>query len=74
MLRVVQTRRSEKPIVQPIESVDMDTSPSSESISGILVYFLSLLVAVFLGPLEAALGLALYSLLRNGEERRRTPS
>ena len=52
----------------------MDTGPSSESISGILVYFLSLLVAVFLGPLEAILGLALYSLLRNGEERRRTPS
>jgi len=52
----------------------MDTSPSSESISGILVYFLSLLVAVFLGPLEAILGLAIYSLFRNSEERRRTPS
>jgi len=57
-----------------IKLVDMDTSPSSESIFGMLVYFLSLLVAVFLGPLEAVLGLALYSLLRNSEERRQTLS
>lgn len=50
----------------------MDTSSSSESMFGILVYILSLLVAVFLGPLEAVLGLTLYSLLRNSEERRQT--
>jgi len=48
----------------------MDTSPSSESMFGMLVYFLSLLVAVFLGPLEAVLGLGLYWLLRNSEGRR----
>ena len=73
VLCVVRTCRSEKSIIQPIKLLDMDTSPSSESISGTLVYFLSLLVAVFLGPLEAVLGLALYSLLRNSEERRQTP-
>jgi len=52
----------------------MDTSPSNESIFGMLVYFLFLLVAVFLGPLEAVLGLALYSLLGNSEEQRQTLS
>jgi hypothetical protein len=46
----------------------MDTSPSSESIFGMLVYFLFLLVAVFLGPLEAVLGLALYWLLEDDEK------
>jgi len=50
----------------------MDINHSSESMFGMLVYFLSLLVAVFLGPLEAVLGLALYSLLRNSKERRQT--
>ncbi|WP_324665666.1 hypothetical protein [Haloarcula sediminis] len=52
----------------------MDTSPSSESIFGMLVYFLFLLLAVFLGPLEAVLGLALYWLLGDDEEQRQTPS
>ncbi len=52
----------------------MDTSPFTESISGMLVYFLFLLVAVLLGPLEAVLGLALYWLLGDDEKQRQSPS
>ncbi|MDZ5810812.1 hypothetical protein U4E84_05565 [Halorubrum sp. AD140] len=52
----------------------MDTSPSPESIFGMLVYFLFLLVAVFLGPLEAVLGLGLYWLFRDDEDQSQTPS
>jgi len=52
----------------------MDTSPSSGSMFDMLVYFLASLVAVFLGPLEAVLGLLLYSLLRNSEKQRQTLS
>ncbi len=52
----------------------MDPRSSTESVFGMLVYFLFLLVAVFLGPLEAGLGLALYWLLGDDEEQRPTPS
>ncbi|MFA1611059.1 hypothetical protein [Halobellus rubicundus] len=38
----------------------MDSSPSTESAFGLLAYFVLLLVAVFVGPLEAALGAVLY--------------
>lgn len=38
----------------------METSPSNQ---GLLAYLLFLLGAVFIGPLEAVLGLALYWLL-----------
>ena len=72
--RRLRIYRSEESIIQSIRLVDMDTSPSSESIFGMLVYFLFLLVAVFLGPLEAVLGLALYWLLGDDEEQRQTPS
>lgn len=43
----------------------MDTSPSNH---GLLAYLLFLLGAVFIGPLEAVLGLALYWLLGRQQE------
>jgi hypothetical protein len=61
-------------IIQPISLVDMDTSLSTESSFGMLVYFLFLLVAVFVGALEAVMILILYWLLGNDAEQRQTPS
>ena len=52
----------------------MNTSPSTESMFGMLVYFLFLLAAVLLGPLEAVLGLALYWLLGDDEKQRQSPN
>ncbi|ELY81697.1 hypothetical protein C486_06748 [Natrinema gari JCM 14663] len=51
----------------------MDTSPSTGSVFGLLVYFFFLLTAVFIGPLEAVLGLGLYWLYGDDAERRRAP-
>jgi hypothetical protein len=52
----------------------MNFRPSTESGFGMLVYLLFLLGAVFIGPLEAVLGLALYWLLGDDEEQRQTGS
>ena len=41
----------------------MDGSPSNESAHSMVAYVLFLLGAVFIGPLEAALGLVLYWML-----------
>ncbi|QCC61790.1 hypothetical protein DVR14_24990 (plasmid) [Natrinema thermotolerans] len=50
---------------------EMDTSRSNHGLSA---YFLFLLGAVFIGPLEAVLGLALYWLLGSQEESPQTES
>ena len=42
---------------------------SSESMLGMLVYSVFLLLAVFIGPLEAVLGLAFYWLLGDEEKQ-----
>ena len=47
----------------------MNPSTSNESLFGMLAYVGFLLVAVFLGPLEAGLGLALYWLLGDDTEQ-----
>lgn len=49
----------------------MDTSRSDH---GLLAYLLFLLGAVFIGPLEAVLGLALYWLLGSREDSPRKES
>jgi hypothetical protein len=48
----------------------MDATPSTGSLYDILVYLLFMLGAVFVGPLEAVLGLALYWLVGNQGQAR----
>ncbi|WP_440990645.1 hypothetical protein [Haloarchaeobius baliensis] len=46
----------------------MDSEPSEQGLTGIIVYFLFLLGSVIIGPLEAVLGLALYWLFSSQDE------